>query len=102
MQTITIEAPCTAAAVRAAETHAAGETVRLAFTETGRVWGQITIGQLTDSRSSAMPLYAHGTADMSTKAPRGHCGAHWPTGDTAATRHALTIVIERARRMARA
>lgn len=102
MQTITIEAPCIAAAVHAAVTYAAGETARLAFTENGRVWGQITIGQWTDSRSSAMPLHAHGTADMSTKAPRGHCGAHWPTGDTVATRHALNIVIERASRMARA
>jgi hypothetical protein len=97
MNTITVEAPCLAAFVTALtgmdhETHAV-----VTATENGRPWARVELSPMTDTLRAVFPVDAYGLRGDARK--RGQSGVVVGTGNATA---ALSVVVNRARRMAAA
>jgi hypothetical protein len=99
MERLTVEAPSLAAfsAHLAAMPHETRANVTA--TEHGEPWATVTISPLTDTRRSVFPNYLQSTA-VGDSRKRGQCGVSF-TDNPAERSHALAVVIERARRMAK-
>lgn len=96
MQTLTIEAPSVAAFVHALAALDHDTRAYVVATENGTPWAQVDVSPLTDSHCSAFPNYIGAGRGDTRK--RGESGVMWTTRDTSP----LSVVIQRALRMARA
>lgn len=94
---LSIEAPSVAAAIHAVGSLNHETRAAITFTEHGVPWATVSISPMTDTRRAAFPVYLETTVTGDSR-KRGQCGAHF---NAAESRHALRVVIERARKMAK-
>ena len=92
---ITLEALCHASAVSLLDDLERETRWDVTLTENGKPWARVQVAPLTDSKRSAFPLTLDGHTGDTRK--RGQAGA--VVGPD--SRHALSVVVDRAARMAR-
>ena len=95
MNTITVEAPCVAAFVTTLNGMDHETRAVVTATENGHPWAHVHLSPMTDTLRAAFPVDAYGVRGDTRK--RGQSGV--TVGRDGATR-ALSVVVERARRMA--
>lgn len=100
MNKLTIEALSPAAFAAALEAMPHETRANVTATEHGIPWATVTISPMTDTTWAVFPCYLTMTAQGDTR-KRGQAGVVLYLNDIPTTRrHALSVVIERARRMA--
>lgn len=97
MQTITIEAKSAASLAHQIEALDHEARAQVVATENGQAWAYLDVSPMTASRRSVFPNYAGNFRGDTRKA--GQSGVHYVTGNGS---HELSVVINRAARMARA
>lgn len=97
MQTITIEALSAASLARQIDALDHETRAQIVATENGAPWAYLDVSPMTDTRRSVFPNYEGNFRGDMRKA--GQSGVHFVTG---AGSHELSVVINRAARMARA